>query len=144
MDENILTIHTDGGSRGNPGNAASAFVIHDNNKEIYKESKYLGRNTNNNAEYMGVVMAVEWLEKYIKNNRVDKVNFVLDSELVVKQINGLYKVKHPDMLKLHTLVKRKIGEMGIKTAFLHVLRKDNKLADQLVNEALDNYLQNPV
>ena len=129
-----LTIHTDGGSRGNPGPAACAFVVEKNDTEIFCKSKFLGTATNNFAEYSGVITALDWL---IENNTYSMVNFYLDSELVVRQINGLYKVKDENLKKLFLEVLTKIKETKVRIIFKHVPREENSRADFLVNQELD-------
>ena len=141
MTEEGLTIHTDGGSRGNPGPAASAFVVEENSNLIFEGSKYLGSVTNNFAEYTGVIIALEWLlssELVEKNYPV--ITFVLDSELIVRQLNGQYKVKDENLQKLFQEVKNLINKTGKKIIFKHVLRNENKKADLLVNKELDQNL----
>ena len=134
---NVLKINTDGGARGNPGPSASAFVVTCENKIIYTGSKYLGKTTNNIAEYTAVVLAVNWLkENYAKHN-CDKVAFYLDSELVVKQLNGTYKIKNKELIKLSTEVKSLINDLPIAVSFNFVYREENKEADGLVNKEID-------
>ena len=128
-----LIIQTDGGSRGNPGPSAAGVVIYDENKkELDRFGKFLGDQTNNYAEYMGVVIA---LEKAVKM-KADEIEFKLDSELLVKQLNREYKVKNPALallfLKIHNL-QSKIK----KVTYAHVYREDNKEADSVVNDVLD-------
>lgn len=138
MEETDLTIHTDGGSRGNPGPAACAFVVERNGEVIFKGSKYLGKVTNNFAEYSGVVLALEWfLSSPFINSELSIINFILDSELVVRQLNGLYKVKDENLQKLFAEVKNLITKNGKKVIFKNVPREENTIADQLVNEELD-------
>jgi ribonuclease HI len=133
--EEGLVIHTDGGSRGNPGPAACAFVAEENGKEIFKSSKYLGETTNNFAEYKGVILALKWLnENKIKNT---PVVFFLDSELVVKQINAVYKVKDENLRNLFFEVLSLIKKFGESFVFKHVPREKNLVADLLVNVELD-------
>jgi ribonuclease HI len=127
-------IHTDGGARGNPGPAAIGVVIEDaDGRVVFAEGKYIGETTNNQAEYQAVVFA---LEKAAELGG-DELDFHLDSELVVRQLNGEYKVKNQDLavqfLKIHNLR----GKFK-KTTFRHVYREDNKLADELLNKALDS------
>lgn len=141
-----ITIHTDGGSRGNPGPTACAFVVEKNNQIIFKGSKFLGKATNNIAEYSGVILA---LEKILSNkliaNSYSLITFLLDSELVVKQLNGLYKVKDENLKKLFSEVKILVSRIdkqslplrGKKIIFQHIPREKNKEADQLVNEEMD-------
>ena len=133
MEKGELIIHTDGGSRGNPGPAACAFVVEQNGEVVFRASKYLGKATNNVAEYSGVIIALEWL-----NKESDAV-FFLDSELVVKQLNGLYKVKDENLHKLFTQVKILIKQTGKKIIFKHVRREENKIADLLLNQELDRH-----
>lgn len=129
-----MKINCDGGSRGNPGPAASAFVVHSDNKLIYKQSKFLGKETNNVAEYNAVLMACEWL----KDNSVSEdVQFLLDSELIVKQINGIYKIKNENLKNIFNKIINIIKELKITVTFTHVYRENNSLADELVNECLD-------
>ena len=92
MSKNDLKIFCDGGARGNPGPAAAAFVVFSGNKTLAKEGKYLGSTTNNQAEYNAVLLAMKWLLKNKSNIDGKKVDFYLDSELVVKQLMGEYKV----------------------------------------------------
>ncbi len=131
------SLYSDGGARGNPGPAASAFVFFDDSKVlIHRSSKFLGSQTNNYAEYQGVILALSWLTKN-QNLIKGDINFFMDSELVVKQINGIYKVKEPTLQKLNQEVKDMIKSFSVKFIFQNIPRADNKLADQLVNEELD-------
>ena len=92
-----LTIYSDGGSRGNPGHSAYAIVVTENGRIIHENSEYLGINTNNYAEYRGLIAGiVKALEL-----KADEVEFVMDSELVIKQMNGEYKVKSGNISGLH-------------------------------------------
>lgn len=137
MQKSFLTIHTDGGSRGNPGPAACAFVSERDGKIIEERSRFLGTATNNVAEYKGVILALEWL---MENKPVyDEVLFLLDSELVVKQLTGLYKIKNPDLLTLSKIINKHIISTGIKIYFKNVPREQNKKADFLVNKELDGH-----
>jgi ribonuclease HI len=139
MQRNAITIHTDGGSRGNPGPAACAFVVNNDFEEIAKGSKFLGNKTNNYAEYYGVILALNWL---IKNstiiNNIQGIVFVLDSELVVKQINGIYKVRDEVLHNLYSEILTLLKKTNIKVHFINVPREKNKVADFLVNKELDN------
>lgn len=136
-----ITINTDGGSRGNPGPSAIGVVIKSKDQKIVELAEYLGITTNNVAEYTAVIKALEYLiDKKITTNQL---TFVLDSELVVKQIKGLYKVKLPHLQELNQKIKKLISEIqsinqSIKISFDHVLREKNKDADRLVNSCLDS------
>lgn len=141
MQKEEIVIHTDGGSRGNPGPAACAFVAEKDGREIIKASKFLGDQTNNHAEYHGVLLALNWLAS--QSSMIDRnssIIFFLDSELVVKQINGLYKVKDENLRNLFFEVLTLMKKLGGDFIFKHVLREKNKVADQLVNDELDKNL----
>lgn len=129
----IFTLNTDGGARGNPGPAAGAAVIKDNQGSIVKQlGKYLGTSTNNDAEYQALIMGVE----LAKELGIKKLKCILDSELVVKQLNGEYKVKI-DRLKVY-FGKIKSAEKDFDLiSYEHVRRESNKEADALVNQVLD-------
>lgn len=132
--KNTLDIFTDGGSRGNPGKAACAFVVYnDAGKEIYFKSRFLGVATNNIAEYQGLLMALNWLA-----DGIDKPTTVnMDSELVIKQLKGEYKVKDAKMKELFDKVQSIKKKIKSSVNFNHVVRSLNKRADALVNEELD-------
>ncbi|MDR0778568.1 MAG: ribonuclease HI family protein, partial [Methanomassiliicoccaceae archaeon] len=96
-----ITIYSDGGARGNPGHSAFAVVVCENNKIIHKHSEYIGINTNNIAEYRGLIYAVG----HAIDSYYDDVEFVMDSELVIKQMNGQYKVRSKNLADMHNDVK---------------------------------------
>lgn len=129
----VLKIYTDGGARGNPGPGAVGVVLLNSKKEIiYELAKYIGKCTNNEAEYSGVIHGLEAaIEKNAKS-----ADMYIDSELVVKQLNGDYKVKNERLREMHTLVKNLEAKLT-KVTYTHVKRDKNKRADALVNEALD-------
>lgn len=139
MSEKKLTIHTDGGSRGNPGPAACAFIILQDNKVIAENAVSLGIATNNHAEYQGVINALDHL---INNpnllSQIDSVEFKLDSELVVRQLKGQYKVKHPDIIPLYQKVVHQISLINQPISFSHIPRSENHLADKKLNLELDS------
>jgi len=126
-------IYTDGGARGNPGPAGIGAVIYDNQRQLLAEvSQYLGVATNNQAEYRAVIAALEKAAELGGS----ELEFYLDSELVVRQLNHEYKVKNKDLaplfLKIHNLL------LGFKkSSFSHIPREHNKEADKLANEAMD-------
>jgi len=130
-----LKIFTDGGSRGNPGPAAIGILIEDGDKEIFWLGKYIGETTNNVAEYTAVFEAL----KYVKENiGTAKCDFFLDSELIAKQMSGEYKVKDAKLKEIFYKIRELVIELGGEATFTHVYRHENKIADRLVNEALDN------
>lgn len=128
-----LTVHVDGGSRGNPGPAAIACVVSDADGNVVGEAKQtIGVASNNVAEYRALLLGVEEAKKL----GADELEVVNDSELVQKQINGQYKVKHPDMKPLH---REAVAALGAFSAWQvrSVPRAQNADADALVNQALD-------
>lgn len=131
-----LIIHTDGGSRGNPGPAGlGVFITAPDGTVVKEHSRYLGETTNNQAEYRAVVDALE----HAKELEAEEVEFFLDSELIVKQMKHEYKVRDADLAPLFLRCWNLI--VGFKkVTFTHVRREKNKDADRLVNEAIDRGL----
>lgn len=133
-----ITIHSDGGSRGNPGPAAYGFVfLADGNEVIYEEGKYIGETTNNQAEYQGLVAALTKLLDFKNLRQVEAVEIKLDSKLVVEQVLGNWKVKH---LALQTWVEQArilLANLPMPYQLKHVPRAENKVSDAMVNKALD-------
>jgi ribonuclease HI len=126
-----VTVHVDGGARGNPGPAAAAAVISGPVSDEARE--LLGVATNNVAEYRGLLLGLA-RARALGATEVEVIN---DSELVAKQVNGEYKVKHPDMKPLHAQAMRALGEFD-SWRIRSVPRAQNAEADRLVNEALDS------
>lgn len=133
----MIIIHTDGGARGNPGPAAIGIVIEHSTQQKHSFGKYLGTATNNVAEYTAVLEALLFLIETYKEGEREEVNFFLDSQLVERQLSGIYKIKEPSLQILATTIKTKIGEWGKTVRFTHVPREQNKDADKIVNEVLD-------
>ena len=126
-----VTIFTDGGARGNPGPAGIGVVLKYEGKESTFK-KYIGEATNNQAEYQAVIFGLE----KAREAGAKEVDVFLDSELVQQQLCQKYKVKNPDLAPLFVKVwNLAIGFKKIK--YVHVRRSDNKGADKLVNEAID-------
>ena len=131
------TLHTDGGSRGNPGPAAIGGLITDENNEILESfSDFIGTQTNNYAEYTALIKGLE----IAVDKNITVLDCYLDSELVVKQVKGIYRVKDITLQTLHKKVIEKAKKFKAIN-FIHVKRHLNKEADQLVNNALDNELK---
>ena len=132
MPYETITIHTDGGARGNPGPSAIGAILESNGQVIEKISAYIGETTNNQAEYRAVHAALQAAQLL----GAKRIQVFCDSELVVKQLRGEYKVKNKDLgpwyVKIHSLVNQ-IGSV----TFTAVPREKNTLADELVNQALD-------
>lgn len=130
-----LTIYTDGGSRGNPGPAATGVVIKDEkNKTMAAYGEFLGAQTNNYAEYMAIISGL----KKAKKLGATEVECVADSKLVVEQLNRNWKVKEPTIQKLFVLAYNAATQFK-KVSYRHVLREKNKKADTEVNKILDQY-----
>ncbi len=132
----LLVINTDGGARGNPGPAGSGVIIRDEQGSVlYQHKEYLGTATNNVAEYTALIRALE--HGAALGGTHLQIN--MDSELIVKQMLGQYKIKEPGLQKLAgEVLKLKYKFVGVK--FTHVRREFNKDADRLVNEAIDEAL----
>jgi ribonuclease HI len=126
-------VHTDGAARGNPGPAAIGIVVQDETgRVVYEASRCLGVTTNNEAEYQALIAALE----YVKELRPTEAEFRLDSELVVRQLEGRYRVKEPRLQILHGRATMLLNAVP-KYSFRHVPRAENARADELANEALD-------
>ena len=137
-----IFINTDGGSRGNPGPAAIGIVfINADGREIHKHKECIGRATNNEAEYTAIIRALEILSnsKWFAENNIAGKEVVcrLDSQLVVEQICGRYKIKQDHIKELIGQVKDLIDLMKLEISFMYIPREENKVADKLVNQALD-------
>ena len=129
----LLQLHIDGASRGNPGDAGyGVFVTDAGGAEVASLYGYLGRATNNVAEYQALLQAL----RFALRRGATRVRVFSDSELVVRQVNGQYKVKHPDMLVLHGEARALLARFK-DAAVAHVRREQNTDADKLANTALD-------
>ena len=128
-----IYINADGGSRGNPGPAAIGVVVLDENKKVLETAKEkIGIASNNIAEYKALIKGLELAAKH----HPSEVYVLMDSELVVRQMNGEYKVKAKHLLPLHTTAQE-LAKNFPKISYTNVLREYNAHADMLVNEALD-------
>jgi probable phosphoglycerate mutase len=127
------TAHVDGGARGNPGPAGYGVAITDaSGHPIAELSEYLGHRTNNYAEYQGLLAAL----RYAAEHQIKALKVISDSELMVRQIKGIYKVRHPELRKLYDEAQqlvRRLEHFEIR----HALREHNKTADRLANQAMD-------
>ena len=131
--EHYLIAHSDGGARGNPGPAGYGVVIQDQSgKKVAALSEYLGHQTNNFAEYQGLIAALE----YAVTHGPKALKMISDSELLVRQIQGVYKVKNPTLQDLHGRAKELIAQLDW-FQIGHALREHNQEADRLANEAMD-------
>ena len=132
----MLRIFSDGGSRGNPGPSAYAIVVTENGKIIHELSEFLGVHTNNYAEYRGLIAGLS----FAANHGAREVEFVMDSQLVIRQMNGEYKVKSPDMLELYKDAKA-LASLIPSVKFSNVRRSELLIprADALLNEEMDRH-----
>ena len=132
----MLRIFSDGGSRGNPGPSSYAIVVTENGKIIHEHSEFLGVHTNNYAEYRGLIAGLS----FAANHGAREVEFVMDSQLVIRQMNGEYKVKSPDMLELYKDAKA-LASLIPSVKFSNVRRSELLIprADALLNEEMDRH-----
>lgn len=134
-----LITYTDGGARGNPGRAAIGVVIKDEQGRIIKSyGETIGKTTNNEAEYRAVVSALQKIKSLLGRKKIKEIalEMNLDSELVVRQLNGKYKIEEEKLFPFFIKIWNLKIDFGLVT-FRHVPRSENKEADSLVNEALD-------
>lgn len=135
--KNPVIIHTDGGARGNPGPAAvGVWIVDAENNCLARFGKTIGIATNNVAEYQAVITALEWLKNFV-GFKVEEAKFYLDSQLVVNQLNGVFKIKEEHLRKMIQKINLLKQSMGISLTFEYIPREQNRVADSLVNQALD-------
>ncbi|ADD68514.1 ribonuclease H [Denitrovibrio acetiphilus DSM 12809] len=128
-----IKIFSDGACRGNPGPAGCGYIIYADGQEIASGTKFIGTATNNLAEYNALLVAA----KDPILNQFDKLNFYLDSELVVKQMKGEYKLKNEGLIPVKLQIDKVLN--GKQVTFNHVPRAQNKEADKLANMAIDEH-----
>lgn len=128
-------VHSDGGSRGNPGPSAAAYIIRGGDgKVLAKGGEYIGISTNNHAEYTAVLLAIKELHGLV-GGQISAI-FHIDSQLVVSQLNGVYKVRNRNLWPIHQEITS-IAESMDAVTFTHIPRELNSEADQMVNTILD-------
>ena len=142
-----LTVYTDGASRGNPGKSGAGVLILDENKrKTASLNKYLGISTNNEAEYKALIIALEFLSGMPNAAGIGEILFLLDSQLLVNQMNGVYSVKSANILPLYNKAQKLLKDIKaalklkgslLKVTFRHIPRELNKDADKLANLAID-------
>lgn len=131
--KNKWQIFVDGASRNNPGLSGAGIFIKKDEKPFLQKSFFLNIKTNNEAEYLALLLGLFLIKDNLTKN--DFLEIVSDSELLVKQIKGIYKVKKPELKELFNIVKLILN--NIEFNINHVLREKNKKADELANEAID-------
>ena len=129
-----LVVYTDGASRGNPGDSGYGYLIYNNNRIIEKKYGYIGQKTNNQAEYFALLEA----SKSIKNYSCSKVKFFLDSQLVVRQLKGIYRVKNRGLKDYYNEINQLLKDVN-NVQFVHIPREENTEADKLANQAIDEH-----
>ena len=133
-----VTVFTDGGARGNPGPAGIGVQVRDEKNEVLGElSEFIGEATNNVAEYTAVKRALEYMQTLFVDTKAIQAAFNLDSQLVERQLNGEYKIKDDSLKTYFNDIKVLMNEFASVT-FTHIMREDNKEADRLANEAMNN------
>ena len=132
----MYCVYSDGGSRGNPGPSAYAIVVTKDGKTVHEHAEFLGVHTNNYAEYRGLIAGISKALELGAN----EVEFVMDSQLVIRQMTGQYRVKSPDMLALHEDAKN-LASMIPKVTFTNVRRSERLIprADALLNAEMDRH-----
>lgn len=133
-------LFVDGASRNNPGPSGAGLYILQDEQFFHEYGYYLGKKTNNQAEYLALLLGLFTLKKQVK--QCDKVNIISDSLLLVQQIKGVYKVRNPELKPLHTLALRWVQELNADV--FHVLRFDNANADNMANVGIDKKNSVPV
>lgn len=135
MTKKTLRVYCDGGARGNPGPAASAFiVVLPDGKILVKKGVFIGETTNNIAEYKAVLFALEWL---LDLRYSGEVIFFLDSQLVVNQMTGKFKIKNKNLLSIASKIKSLEKKFRGKIFYKNIPREQNKITDLLVNKTLN-------
>lgn len=129
----VLNIFTDGASRGNPGHSGAGVAIYQDKVLLDTISLYLGKKTNNEAEYLALIAALEFVKEHKLNG---KINIFADSQLLVKQMKGEYKVKAPTIIPLFGRVNGLVFGLDIK--YYWIRREENMVADSLANKAIDD------
>ncbi|MFA5072677.1 MAG: ribonuclease HI family protein [Nitrospirota bacterium] len=127
-----LIMYTDGASRNNPGEAGAGVHIMENNKPVIQLARYLGKTTNNIAEYSAAIMGLEYAVQHVAT----RVTLLADSELLVKQLNGQYKVKNEGLKPLYLQAKKLMAHIG-SVEVQYIPREMNREADALANKAID-------
>ena len=139
MNDPDFILYSDGGARGNPGPAAYGFAVHDASGEtLIERGGAMGETTNNVAEYTGVIEGLKAIRAHVGKVQAKHtaVECRMDSELVVKQMNGIYKIKGENMIPLFVALWN-LKQDFASVRFVHIPREKNQQADRMVNEALD-------
>lgn len=139
VNKHSWTVYIDGASRNNPGKAGAGIFIKKDGETVCHEGFYLGIKTNNQAEYMALLLALFFIDTYAHPQ--DTVRIASDSELLVKQMGGIYKIKNEGLRPLYMLAQQLKKHYQIE--LLHVMRADNSVADALANKGIDSKKEMP-
>ncbi|MEK7553676.1 MAG: ribonuclease HI family protein [Patescibacteria group bacterium] len=144
MEKNKIIAYCDGGSRGNPGPSAIGIVadlrgLNTDSRGIKEYSKFLGKATNNEAEYQAAIFALKKIKHLIGGEKAEKaeIEIKMDSELIVNQLNGKYKIKEKDLTPFFIEIWNLKQDFG-NVKFIHIPREENREADRMVNKELDS------
>lgn len=139
----MISVYTDGGSRGNPGpSGIGVYIIDEKGKQLAAFGKTIGVTTNNVAEYTALIEAFSWLLDHKKAlDQHAKISVSVDSQLLYSQIVGIYRVKNAKIRELLFVIREKEAMLGVPVSYAHIRREFNKNADMLVNKALDSDLE---
>lgn len=133
----VLKVHTDGGAKGNPGPASIGVVFYINNKKIFQHHSSIGVATNNDAEYQALIFALNEIkkqkEKLVNEYKIEKIDFYSDSNLLVNQVNGLFKIKNGKIKEYVFKIKILEQEINLPIYYHYIPREKNQEADRLVN-----------
>lgn len=132
-------LFVDGAARNNPGPAGAGLYIEKDGEPFLKKGFYLGKKTNNQAEYMALLLGIFFIKQHIHEH--DTLLIVSDSQLLVRQLQGLYRIKNQDLVALYQCATRLLDRM--KYGVDHVLREHNKVADAMANEGIDKKIPVP-
>ena len=132
-------LYVDGASRNNPGPAGAGFYLLKDGKAVEKQGMYLGKKTNNQAEYLALLLGVYFAQNHMAPG--DTLVIKADSELMVRQINGIYKIKNVELARMHSVIRKMLDVL--KFTMVHVRREENEIADKLANEGIDKKIQVP-
>jgi ribonuclease HI len=143
MENQVWKIFVDGASRGNPGPSGAGLVIFHDEEPILKKGFFLGKKTNNQAEYLALALAVFLAKKHAQDLEIPcpTLRIISDSELLIKQMNGVYRVKNPELAQLKALIDGML--VGIHYTCRHVMREHNTVADKLANQGVDTKQKMP-
>lgn len=130
---NILKVFTDGSSKGNPGPANIGVVIYFSNKKIFQYSRSIGFATNNDAEYQALIFGLETIKKLKEEYQIDKIECYSDSQLLINQVNGFYRVKNGKIKEYILKIKVLEEEINLPIIYIQIPREKNKEADRLSN-----------